>query len=321
MTVVLRDISKVYRAERDEVYALRGVSLEVADGELIGIMGPSTSGKSTLMSIVGCLDSPTSGTYELDGIEVSRLSDRQLTGIRNHRIGLVFRSYHLLPQMTLRDEVELPLLYSEVKNRHAIAAEALRSVGLGEFMTRRLAELSAEQAPRVAMARALITHPSILLFPDEAEFELDVRMLHEVWPDIQALRRRRSATTFVTPHSIDQAEECDRIALLVGGRLAAFDTPAGLEAGVGADCIELRTDAPGGAVAALQERFGIRVRRVDGLVRFHVSDAGAFLSRLREDEALRDGQISTRRTTLEDVCHFYAERAQPSQPATASARS
>jgi putative ABC transport system ATP-binding protein len=319
MAVVLHDVSKIYRAEGEEVHALREVSLEVPNGEQVAIMGPSTSGKSTLMHIIACLDRPTSGQYELDGVEVSHLSDRELTGIRNHTIGLAFRSYHLLPHMSLLDEVELPLVYSGVKNRHALAQEALQSVGLGGYTRRRLAELSAEQAPRVALARALITHPSVLIFPDEADFELDEQMLHEVWPDIQALRQRRIMTIFITPHTTEEAEQCDRVVLLIGGRVAAFDTPAALKAGVGNDCIELRSEAGDAVLAALREQFGIRARLVEGLVRFHVSDARAFLPRLLDGLGIRPEQVTIRSTSLEDVCHAYVERVQASQPVTSTA--
>jgi len=308
MSVRLRGITKTYRAEGRNVTALQDISFEAADGELVGIMGASTSGKSTLMHILGLLDRPTGGSFELDGVDVARLSDEDLTRIRNHKIGLVFRSYHLLPRMSLMDEVELPLLYSDMKDRrHALAAEALQAVGLGEYLQRTLSELTDQQASRVALARAVVMHPSLLLFPDEADFELDEHMLQQIWRDVQDLRRQRSITMFLTPHSIDEAEECDRIAILTGGRLAAYDSPAALKASVGGDCVEIRSDDPAAIAAAVLERLSLHARPTEGKAQITTAAAGELVPRLVAELAIAGSEVSVRPTTLEDVCHFYSQ--------------
>jgi putative ABC transport system ATP-binding protein len=308
MSVRLREITKTYRAEGREVTALRGISLNADDGELVGILGASTSGKSTLMHILGLLDRPTSGSFELDGVDVARLSDADLTGIRNHKIGLVFRSYHLLPRMSVMEEVELPLMYSDLKaRRHTLAAEALQAVGLGEHLQRTLSELSDEQAPRVALARAVVMHPSLLLFPDEAEFELDEHMLQQIWREVQDLRRQRSITMFLTPHTLAEAEECDRIAILAAGRLAAFDSPDALKQAVGSECIEIRTGDPDALARLLLDRFGVQSRCAEGLVQITTSAAADLVPRLRADLSIGAENISTRPSTLEDACHVYSQ--------------
>jgi len=318
MSVRLREITKTYRAEGRNVAALQGISFDAADGELVGVMGASTSGKSTLMHILGLLDRPTSGSFELDGLDVAQLTDQELTHIRNHKIGLVFRSYHLLPRMSLMDEVELPLMYSDLKDRrHALAADALRAVGLGEYMQRTLSELTDQQAPRVALARAVVMHPSLLLFPDEADFELDEHMLQQIWRDVQDLRQQRRITMFLTPHSIDEAEECDRIAILTGGRLAAYDGPAGLKASVGGDCVEIRSADPAALAAAVLERLSLPARPTEGRVQITTASAAEVVTRLVAELEIASGEVSVRPTTLEDVCHFYSQAASDSRVADA----
>ena len=314
MSVRLREISKTYRAEGRTVTALDSISLDADDGELVGIMGASTSGKSTLMHIVGCLDRPTGGNLEIDGVDVTRLPDEALTQMRNHKVGLVFRSYHLLPRMSVRDEVELPLLYSELKpKRHALAAEALQAVGLGEYMQRTLSELSEQQAPRVALARAVVMHPSLLLFPDEADFELDEQMLQQIWRDVLDLRQQRRITVFLTPHSLDEAGQCDRIAILARGRLAAYDAPDALIDRLGRDCVEIHAADPDAIARAVRDRFGLPARVADGSVQVPAAAAGELLPRLMAALGVTPGDVSTRKSNLEDACHFYAEIAASGQ--------
>jgi len=177
--IKLESITKVYKAGRTEVPALRGISCHIKPGEMVAITGPSGSGKSTLMNIVGCLDKPSSGRYHLDGIEVSKLSDNKLAEIRNKKIGFVFQSFNLLPRTTALANVELPLIYSGSGNRRQRALQALESVGLAHRAKHRPSELAGGEQQRVAIARALINEPALIL-ADEPTGNLDTQTSREI---------------------------------------------------------------------------------------------------------------------------------------------
>src|SRR5438132_4896236 len=179
MGIQLTKVSKTYHMGAIEVAALRGVSLDIADGELVAIMGPSGSGKSTLMNILGCLDVPTGGSYRLDGEEVGRLKDDQLAQVRGRKIGFVFQQFNVLARTPALEQVELPMVYSGIRDRRARALAALEAVGLSDRAKHKPTELSGGQQQRVAIARALVNEPSIIL-ADEPTGALDTRTSAEI---------------------------------------------------------------------------------------------------------------------------------------------
>jgi putative ABC transport system ATP-binding protein len=229
MTIQMTDISKMYVMGDQEVHALRGVSLTIDDGEFVAIMGPSGSGKSTLMNIVGCLDQPSGGTYELDGVEISALTDDELALIRNRKIGFVFQSYNLLARMPAIEQVELPLMYAGVANRRQLAAEALTAVGLGSRLHHKPTELSGGQAQRVAIARALVTSPSLIL-ADEPTGALDTRSSVEIMALFQQLNTDRGITVVFVTHEPDVAAFTRRTLHIRDGRIQSDEHHAAVHA-------------------------------------------------------------------------------------------
>jgi len=195
--VELESITRVYKAGRAEVPALRGISCRIKSGEMVSIVGPSGSGKSTLMNIIGCLDKATSGQYRLDGIEVSKLSDNKLAEIRNKKIGFVFQSFNLLPRTTALANVELPLIYSRSGNRRQRALQALESVGLAHRIKHRPSELAGGEQQRVAIARALINEPALIL-ADEPTGNLDTQTSKEIMLLFKQLNQQGITIVLVT---------------------------------------------------------------------------------------------------------------------------
>jgi len=210
-------ISKVYRMGTEEIHALQSVSITIQRGEYVAFMGPSGSGKSTLMNIVGCLDTPSGGSYILNGQNVSNMTDNQLADVRNKEIGFVFQSFNLLPRATALDNVALPLIYAGYgkSERQEMAREALRSVGLAERALHKPNELSGGQRQRVAIARALVNNPSIIL-ADEPTGALDTRTSHEIMELFEALYVRGNTIIMVT-HEEDIARHAHRIVRLRDG--------------------------------------------------------------------------------------------------------
>jgi putative ABC transport system ATP-binding protein len=210
--VTLTDIHKIYRTGEVEVHALRGVSLEIKRGEFVAVMGPSGSGKSTMMNIIGCLDRLTSGTYILDGIDVSTMSKNDLADTRNTKIGFVFQSFNLIPRTTALSNVELPMVYAGLSPsvRRERARQALASVGLSAKEGSLPNQLSGGQQQRVALARAIASEPALIL-ADEPTGALDSRTAEEIMNIFQQLNRDRKITIVIVTHEPDIALHALRI--------------------------------------------------------------------------------------------------------------
>jgi putative ABC transport system ATP-binding protein len=215
--IQLRDVKKIYKMGVELVRALDGVTLDVYPNEYVAVMGPSGSGKSTMMNIIGCLDTPTSGTYHLRGENVGEMVDDELAGIRNREVGFVFQTFNLLPRVNCLQNVELPLIYSGRKRgqRREMAEQALESVGLADRMNHKPNELSGGQRQRVAVARALVNNPSLLL-ADEPTGNLDSKTGEEILVLFETLYRRGN-TLMVVTHEEDIAQHARRIIRLRDG--------------------------------------------------------------------------------------------------------
>lgn len=216
--IKIEDLKREFTMGNETVHALKGISFDIKEGEFVTIMGSSGSGKSTMLNILGCLDQPTSGTYEIDNISVKDLSRNELASIRNEKIGFIFQSYNLLPRTSAIENVELPLLYNSkvsTEERRKRAIEALQKVGLGDRLDHTPSQLSGGQQQRVAIARSLVNKP-VMILADEATGNLDTRTSYEIMSLFQELNKQGITVTFVT-HEEDIAAFSNRTIVLKDG--------------------------------------------------------------------------------------------------------
>ncbi len=209
--IKLTSVNKIYRTDEIETQALENVNLTVQKGEFLSIMGPSGCGKSTLLNIIGMLDTPTSGVVEINGTNVEKMKDKEQAAFRNKNLGFVFQSFHLINSLNVLDNVELPLLYRKMsaKERTRLAKEVLERVGLSHRMRHMPAQLSGGQCQRVAVARAIVGNPEIIL-ADEPTGNLDSKMGAEVMELLHKLNKEDNRTIVMVTHNEDQAKQTDR---------------------------------------------------------------------------------------------------------------
>ena len=219
--IMVRDLCKVYNPGENEVRALDHVDLSIDKGELVGIIGHSGSGKSTLMNMLGCLDVPTSGNYYLNGKDVSNMTDDELSDVRNVEIGFIFQGFNLIPNLTAKENVELPLIYRGVskKEREDLAVESLKAVGLEHRMDHKPSEMSGGQQQRVAIARAIAARPPVIL-ADEPTGNLDSRSTQEIMEVLKELHRSGRTVILIT-HDDEIAAQVNRVIRIKDGKVEA----------------------------------------------------------------------------------------------------
>ena len=217
--IQLQDITKVYPMGKRELTVLRAITLHIAQGELVAIMGPSGSGKTTMLNLIGCLDKPTSGSYHLEGREVSQLSSGELAGIRGRKVGFIFQTFNLLPRLSALANVELGMRYAGGVDRQRVM-EALTRVGLSDRANHRPTELSGGEQQRVAIARALVKNPPLIL-ADEPTGNLDSRSGEEIISILTTLHAEQGITLLLVTHDANIAHHCQRIIHLKDGEVVA----------------------------------------------------------------------------------------------------
>ena len=219
--IEVRNVYKIYNPGENEVHALDGISVTIDRGEFVAIVGHSGSGKSTFMNMLGCLDSPTSGDYFLDGVNVAGMTDDELSDIRNQQIGFIFQGFNLIPSLTAQENVELPLIYRGIPKaeREALSREALAQVGMGERMTHKPSELSGGQQQRVAIARAIAARPPIIM-ADEPTGNLDTRSGEDVMQILHELNAGGRTIVLIT-HDNDIARQATRAIRIIDGKVVS----------------------------------------------------------------------------------------------------
>ncbi len=219
--IEVKNVYKIYNPGENEVRALDGISVTIDHGEFVAIVGHSGSGKSTFMNMLGCLDTPTSGDYYLDGVNVAGMTDDELSDIRNKQIGFIFQGFNLIPSLTAQENVELPLVYRGMpaEQRHQLAEEALTRVGMGHRMSHRPSELSGGQQQRVAIARAIAARPPIIM-ADEPTGNLDTRSGEEVMKILHELNEEGRTIVLIT-HDNDIARQATRAIRIIDGKVVS----------------------------------------------------------------------------------------------------
>jgi len=219
--IELHEVWRLYRMGREVINALAGINLEIQRGEFVSIVGPSGSGKSTLLNIVGGLDSPTSGTIEVDGQDLSKASDKELSSYRNKKVGFVFQTFNLQPTYSALENVALPLVFTRVplRKRHQIARDVMKIVGLSKRFRHTPSQLSGGERQRVAIARALVNNPGILL-ADEPTGNLDSKTGEQIMELLTSLNKEQGITLLLVTHDLQTAEHADRMIQMLDGKIA-----------------------------------------------------------------------------------------------------
>jgi ABC-2 type transport system ATP-binding protein len=295
--VEVDDLTKTY----DEIEAVRGVSFTVGQGEVFGFLGPNGAGKSTTINMLCTLARPTSGAARVSGFDIVRERD----AVRRH-IGLVFQDPTLDGQLTAAQNLRLHAELYDV-DPGAIPAridQMLEMVDLTDRRDQPVLTFSGGMKRRLEIARGLLHSPRVL-FLDEPTIGLDPQTRSAIWQYIRALQDKEGTTIFMTTHYMEEAELCDRIAIIDRGEIVVLDTPGALKAGVGADRVVLGTSDDEAAIAALRDRFGIEAATADGAVTFHVTGGGTFVPRLFAELEVGITSVTVARPTLDDVFLRY----------------
>jgi ABC-2 type transport system ATP-binding protein len=295
--IEVRDLEKSF----DEVEAVRGVSFDVARGEVFGFLGPNGAGKTTTINMLCTLARPTGGSARVAGHDVARERD----DVRRH-IGLVFQDPTLDGYLTAEQNLRLHAELYGVQS--ALVAPRMRQVlemvGLWERRASQVLTFSGGMRRRLEIARGLMHSPRVL-FLDEPTLGLDPQTRSSIWRYIRELQETEGITIFMTTHYMDEAEMCDRIAIMDSGEIVALDTPAALKATVSADRIAIQTEDDDAAIAALEERFGLEAQTAEGAVTFFVPSGEQFVPRLFAELGVPIGSVSVSRPTLDDVFMSY----------------